>query len=150
MPRLIVLSERTAVEWVLQHERMAFLGHVKTDAIRPGTPIALYVTRGAFHSPTRDEAQIIAIGRVASDVVTASVQIAGRSYEKSCSLILDARAPLREGLPFRPLVDRLEFISKKHAWAIYLRRTLVPISNDDFQVIRREFLAFLERTDKHL
>jgi hypothetical protein len=103
MPWLIVLGEATAARWVLDHQRMAFRTNVLTRSLEPDAPIALYVTRGAFGKSLTEEAQIVAIGRVASPVVTEAVEVAGRTYERWRSLEFEAARPLRQGLPFRPL-----------------------------------------------
>jgi hypothetical protein len=144
MPWLIILSEKTALEWVLQHQRMAFRAHVPTTALRLGAPIALYVARGAFHSPKRDESHIAALGQIASEVRSEPVEVAGEWYQSWCGLTLELSSPLRRGLPFRPLVDQLEFIKKKQGWSMYLKRTLVQISDRDFSIIKQTFIRYIE------
>src|SRR5512132_3211901 len=105
MAWLLVLGDASAAGWVLEHRRMAFRANVRTHALRPDAPIALYVTRGAFGNPPRDEAQIVAVGRVASPIVEEPIEVAGQRYERWCDLEFEAVLPLREGLPFRPLVE---------------------------------------------
>jgi hypothetical protein len=144
MPWLIVLGEKTALEWVLQNQRMAFRAHVPTTELRVGAPIALYVTRGAFHSPVRDESHIAALGKITSEVRSEPVEVAGELYQSWCSLSLEVSSPLRRGLPFRPLVDQLEFIRKKQGWSMYLKRTLVQISDRDFSIIKQAFMRYID------
>jgi len=140
MPWLVILGEGTAVEWVLQYQRMAFRAHVRTAALSPGVPIALYVTRGAFHNPARDESQIAALGHIASEVRNEPIEVAGERYQSWCALTVEIALPLRRGLPFRPLVDQLTFIKKKRGWSMYLKRTLVEVSDDDFSIIKQAFI----------
>ena len=122
---------------------MAFRSNVRTHALRPDAPIALYVTRGAFHNPPRDEAQIVAIGRVTSSVVEEPLEVVGQLYKRWCDLEFEAVLPLREGLPFRPLVEELAFVTNKDAWSAYVRRTLVPLPSEDFDLIQRAFLGLV-------
>jgi hypothetical protein len=145
MAWLVVLSDASATRWVLEHRRMAFRANVSTHALKPDAPIALYVTRGAFHNPTRDESQIVAVGRVASFMVEEAIEVAGQRYERWCGLEFDATVPLRKGLPFRTLVKQLMFIANKDAWAAYVRRTLVPLPPEDFDLIHRTFLEHVAR-----
>jgi hypothetical protein len=88
---------------------MAFRANVSTLALKPGAPIALYLTRGAFRNPTRDESRIVAVGRIASLMVDEAVEVAGQWYERWCSLEFDAMVPLRKALPFGSLVRQLSF-----------------------------------------
>jgi hypothetical protein len=117
---------------------MAFRERVPFKKLEPGDDVALYVTRGAFNNPTRDQSQVVAIGRVASEVKVERVQVAGARYHAWCELELTEILPLREGVPFRPLVEKLDFIVKKPAWSRYLQRTLVEVSDRDFALVRSE------------
>jgi hypothetical protein len=139
MPCIIVIGEKTALEWVMDNERMAFRNSSRTGPVHSGDPIAIYVTRGAFGNPTRDHSQIIGLGRFASDVQNRQETIGGVTYDKSCALTITDRLEPRQGLPFQPLVEQLGFIRSKRGWATYLRRTLVPISDDDFSTIEKAF-----------
>lgn len=145
MPWLIVLGEKRAAEWVLDKQRMAFRAHVRAESLAVGDSVALYVTRSAFNNPTRDEAQIAAYGIVASRPAKRGVNVAGEWFPSSCRLEITDLLPLREGLPFRPLVSRLTFIRKKRSWGSYMRRTLVPIPNSDFLTIRGAFDSVAHR-----
>lgn len=148
MAWLVVLGEREALEWVLRSKRMAFRAHVPTASISVGDRLALYVTRGAHHSPTRDEAQVLATGEFASAVENVPAVVAGEQFPRSCRIRLDEPVlQPREGLPFRPLVDRLTFIRKKDGWAAYVRTTLVKLPDDDLALLRRELEKFAVTAD---
>ena len=64
-----------AVAWVLGHQRMAVSSRVATlPAV--GDPVVVYTTRGAFKNPTRDRAEVIALGTVADTPVVKAVTVA--------------------------------------------------------------------------
>lgn len=44
----------------------------------------------------------------------------------------------KECLSFEPLIPKLEFIKNKEQWTGHLRRAMVPISERDFELIRKE------------
>jgi hypothetical protein len=134
-----VINDHKALEWVIASEKMAFRSSARVPAIGPGEPFAIYLTRGAYHNPTKDGSQIVALGRFASELIRGGVMVDGVQYQRSCRLVITATSEPRKGLPFPPLVDDLAFIRSKRAWATYLRRTLVPIDDSDFALIAREF-----------
>src|SRR4051812_23841870 len=109
---LFVLNEKDAAEWVVSNRRMGFREGVGSERLRVGDSVAIYITRSAFHNPSRDEAQIAAIGAIRSSTVRRRVVVAGTPYPLSCGLRLALALPLREGVPFKPLVHRLSFIRK--------------------------------------
>jgi hypothetical protein len=92
---------------------MAFRANVRTHALRPNAPIAYMSPRNALGNPPRDEAQIVAVGRTASPIVEEPLEVVGQRYDRWCDLEFEAALPLREGLPFRPLVEELAFIANK-------------------------------------
>ncbi len=139
VPCIIVIGEKNAIEWVLKTQRMAFRDTARTTHVHSGDRIALYTTRGAYGNPTRDESQIIALGRFASDVQNKQAVVNDVTYTKSCGLTITDQLEPRHGLAFRPLVAQLEFVRSKRGWATYMRRTLVPINDRDFTIIERAF-----------
>jgi hypothetical protein len=141
MPWLIVLNDQAAAAWVLKHKRMAFRNRAGPD-LQPGERMAVYLTRGAFHNPTRGRSLIVALGYIDSSVVAEPIIVAGQTYDRSCALTFDSQAPLNDGLPFSQLVEKLQFIDKKDAWGAYLRRTFVRLSDEDFAVIQSAFVQF--------
>lgn len=46
-----------------------------------------------------------------------------------------------ECIDFEPLIPKLEFIKNKDRWTAYLRRAMVPISERDFELIRKKLSA---------
>ena len=130
-----MLSDGVAAAWVLENELMAFGEHARADRLQVGDAVAVYVSRGAFHNPTRDEAQIVATGRVTREIRKDPKMIAGRQFNVTCHIALDQRAPLRHGSPFKSMVPHLSFIRESQAWGAYVRRGLVLLPDGDFEMI---------------
>src|SRR5262245_53729105 len=99
--------------------------------IEGGDRLVLYVGRGAYHNPKRDESQVVGMPTVRSGLkdCTSSVQIGERQFFCTCPLTLDAVLPERQGLPIRPLVPRLSFIKRPEVWGQYVRSSLVPLGS---------------------
>lgn len=137
---LIVLAEAEALRWVLRERRMAFSpGQCRrASGIQPGDELVLYVARGAFHNPTRDQSHLAGLARVVTPVQSLRRPriIAGRSFSCGCDLELYIVLPERQGVPVRPLVPRLRFIKRKEVWGHYFRGGLIRLSSRDFQLLR--------------
>lgn len=136
---LYVLGRREGIEWVLERSRMAFMPHVDVTLLQVDDPIALYVTRGAFRNPTRDESQVVALARVSRLPERRSVTVGGMQCASVCDIEVEQQAPVRSGLPFRQLVPDLSFIKNKKSWGRALQKTLVRVPADDFRVIANAF-----------
>ncbi len=132
---LFVLGERTWAERVVGSREMGFRDDVHAERIKSGDGVALYVTRGAFHNPTRDRASIVGVGHATGSPSRAPMTIEGHTFPWTCPFDLDVEFPLRSGAPFAPLVPELSFIRKKEAWFNYVRRALVPIPDGDYQIL---------------
>ena len=132
---MFVLAAKEPAEWVIAHGVMGFREGVRLPAMRPGDCVVLYLTRGVRRNPTRDRARIAGVGRLTSGLSSKSQLIAGSRYPRSCTFGLDHRFNLADGPEFAPLVGELAFIENKGAWSAYLRRTVVRITDDDFQLI---------------
>lgn len=81
---LLILSEREAVAWVLEKERMAFPARRRAEVDR----LILLTTRGCWHNPTRDRTRLIGTAEVTSPVraLDEPVTIAGRDFTRGCDL----------------------------------------------------------------
>lgn len=135
---LFVLGDRSALEWVLENRTMAFRDHIRATGIAKGDRFAMYVTRGAFRNPTRDRAQVIAVGTVAGPLSTEPVVIADEEFRQSVRIEFD-EPPLqpRQGADFAELVPDLQFIRKKATWQAYVRKALAPIPEGDVDVLSK-------------
>jgi hypothetical protein len=131
---------------------MAFRNHVQTQHLSTGDNIAIYVSRGAWHNPTRDRAQVAAIGRIVSPVRVGPIDVGAEQMARWCKLDLDAILPARRGLEFAPLVPSLGFIVNKQPgrWGIVLRRTVVKVPDRDYSLIRKAFLAEVRRQARNV
>lgn len=137
---VIVLAEADALRWVLREHKMAFSSGQcrRASAIEPGDQLVLYVTRGAFHSPARDQSHLAGLARVVSPVKVFRRQriIADRTFSCGCDLELEIALPERRGAPVRPLIQRLSFIKRKEAWGHYFRAGLIRLTSRDLQILR--------------
>jgi hypothetical protein len=108
---LLIISERSALAWVLKEERMAFpggrIGSARELAV--DDRLLLYTTRGCFHNPTRDRGRVIGVARVRTEVeeLREPVRLADRHLTAGCSIEIEALARLHHGLELAPLVPRL-------------------------------------------
>jgi len=73
------------------------------------------------------------------------VRVAGRELAFGCAITIDARLPLREGAPVRPLVPRLGFISNKESWGHSLRAGPIMLTPSDFGVMKAALLNAVDR-----
>lgn len=138
---LFVIADRAALHWVLSQQRMAFRSHVHTHGLTVGDDVVVYATRGCWHNPTRDRAQVAAIGKIASSVKERPIDVAGEGLARHCRLRLEIVLPEREGFPFSDLVDRLRLTRGRSHWGPLLRRTIVALDPGDFALIRDAIMA---------
>ena len=136
---VVVLAEAEGLRWVLEHRRMAWTEASARRAaqLRPGDALVLYVARGAFHNPTRDESQLLGLAEVAGPVrpLPRPVRIAGREFVSGCDLRIEVALPERRGVPVRALVPRLSFVRRKEVWGQYFRSGLVRVPPEDLAVL---------------
>jgi hypothetical protein len=137
---LVAFGEIQGLRWVLEHQRMAFSEGLSSRArsIDIGDELVLYVTRGAFHNPTRDRSQFVGLAGVTGPVrrARAPIVIAGREFVSSCPIEVEAALPERTGVMALELVPQLSFIKRKEVWGQYLRWGLVKIPGADHRLIR--------------
>jgi hypothetical protein len=144
MPWLVVVGSSSGLELALTGV-LGFRARVATSAIRAGDQFALYVTRSAFHNPTRDFTQIAATGIVTGGVCVNEVRAGEETFPQSCSVEIQHALPARNGLPFVPLVPQMAFIRDKIHWSSYVRTSLRPLPQTDFNVIEAALRAAVDR-----
>lgn len=132
---IFVVGEQVALDWVLRNERMAFRPGVRLAQLAREDRVAVYATRSCWHNPTRDRAQIQAIGFVDGDVVHREQEVGGMQMGSYCNLVLRISLPERQGVPFHELVGRLNLTKGRKHWGPVLRRSLVPLADEDMDVI---------------
>jgi len=137
MSVMFVVSSQNALRYILDNSVMAFKPNVKTGMLTEGVEFAIYTTRGAYGNPTNDFPQLLALGRLASDVEEVPTTIDGATYPKRCRLSIDSQLPWRDGLDFRTLIDDLPFVGGPKRFPSVVHRTIVAVPEKDFAVIRR-------------
>lgn len=135
---LLVVSDRYALEWILSLRRMAFAPsrYRTADRLTSGDQLLLYTTRSCFGNPTRDRGRIIAPARISSELARLAdpPTFGSRTFTRGCDLDIEALAPMDEGPELGPLVGKLRTFPS--TWRIHIRRTLVPLDEHDFEVLR--------------
>lgn len=138
---LIAFGEIEGLRWVLDQGQMAFSEGLAGRAakMQVGDGLVLYVTRGAFHNPSRDQSQLAGIATVTSPVrrLPKPVSIGGREFAVVCRLDVKVSLSERDGVPFAPLIRRMRFIRRKDAWGQYLRAGLIALPREDFDVLSK-------------
>lgn len=146
--RLLVLSDRVALAWVLREQRMAFHANRAADAraLAIGDRLFVYTTRGCFHNPTRDRGRVIGEAMVASPVsdLDEPVELAGRTFSVGCRLRITQLARFRDGVELAPLVPRLATFPNPRGWRTRMRQTLVPLHDRDIPILEELLLPLLQ------
>lgn len=132
-----MIGEAEALEWVLREKKMAFRSHVRTSELAVGDRVAIYASRGCWHNPTRDRAQLAAVGVIRTSISQGSIDVGPETMPAWCDLSLTACLPSRQGLEFAPLTPRLSFINNKQAWGASLRRTIVRVPEKDLDLMEK-------------
>ena len=133
-----VFGEISGLRWVLEHQRMAFpeAAGPRLRGMAAGDRAVLYVTRGAFHNPTRDVARLAGLATVlAAPERAAAVTIGGRDFAWTLPIRVDTQLPERAGPPVAPLIPRLSFVRNQAAWGHYFRASPLRVSAEDFRVL---------------
>lgn len=140
-----IFGEIEGLRWVLDKQRMAFAAHaaVRVGRMSPGDKAVLFVTRGAFHNPNRDESRLAGIVEVSSAVgKKRAVTIAGRKFDTYVDFLPRRILPEREGPPVKTLVHDLERVKRADAWGHYFRNSPIEISRADFMILARAIRAW--------
>lgn len=140
-----VFGEIEGLRWVLDRRTMAFPKHAarRLQRLAAGDRAVLYVTRGAFHNPTRDRARLAGAVTVTSAVRAAEpVIIAGKPFTWLCEIEVDIVLPEREGPEVRHLADQLEFVRRPEVWGQYFRQSPISVSEVDFRRLEAAVAEF--------
>jgi hypothetical protein len=139
---LLIIGHREGLSWMLGTERMAFPHDPGSDkaSLEADDQLLLYTTRGCFKNPTRDDGRVIGQATVTSAVtgLRNPVIVAGRTFPYGCSIRVESLAPLGLGVSLRTLTTQLDaFKSNPQAWSVWLRRTLLPLSDHDASLLTK-------------
>lgn len=133
---LAVISDRAALVWVLENQRIAFPRpryHHIFPALASGDVLYLYTTRGCYKNPTRDRGLVIGAASVTGALVTAdnALRVGDRELPLEAPVELQCLAPVGEGIDLASEVNRMSSFPKPEAWSVYLRRSLFQITEHD-------------------
>ena len=145
---LWVFGEIAGLRWVATHGRMAFsaTGAARAQAMRDGDLAVLYVTRGAFHNPTRDSSRLAGLATVSGAVTDDPVEVGGRRFPVSVPIRVDLLLPERSGPEVAPLAKRLSFVRRPEVWGMYFRGSPMRLSEPDFRILERTVVRFAKRS----
>ena len=150
---LLIIGERRALAWVVEHERMAFAANRASSALQlaVGDELLLYTTRGAFHNPTRDRGRIMGSATVASEVqpFDQPIQVAGREFTHGCDIEILSLAPYRQGVDLADRVAELDVFPDPASWSARMRTTLLPLGRSDATRLRRALRSVAEDPRLH-
>lgn len=137
---LVVIGEEIALMWILREERIALPKPRYASQQRhfvAGDQLFLYTTRGCFHNPTRDRSRVIGRAVLTSDMaeVERPIQLAGRDYPFEAALRIDILAPAGHGVEMAQLTSLLSCFPSGKSWAPFLRRSTVPLTMADTEVL---------------
>lgn len=137
---ILVIGERRALTWILEHERMAFPEYRDASYLAVGDRLLLYTTRGCFHNPTRDRGRIIGEATVKSPVraLDEAVAIGDRRFSTGCRLTIESLARFATGVDLSSFVEQLDAFPDRASWSVRMRRVLVPLGYGDTRLLRRE------------
>lgn len=136
-----VFGEIEGLRWVLEHRRMAFPASAasRVAGMDSGDQAVLYLSRGAFHNPTRDVSRLGGIVRVTSAPRRGRpVTIAGREFEWFAEIQPEMLLPERQGPAVKALADGLDLVKRPEVWGQYFRTSPIEVGEKDFEVMARK------------
>lgn len=155
MPRhwfLLVISDMDALGWILSQQCMAFAPsrYRLINLLTAGDRLALYTTRGCFHSPNRDRGRVIGTATVSSPLepLDPPVTFRDREFNRGCSLRLDRLVPVGQGPELAALAASLHTFPG--VWAPHIRRTLVPLDHQDYETVEHALEPVISPTETAL
>jgi len=134
-----VFGDVEGLRWVLQNRRMAFTGASgrRASSMKKNDDAILYVSRGAFHNPTRDYTRLAGYARILGTPRAGSpVSIAGREYCVFVDIKPVRVLPEREGPEVRHLARRLQRVKRPEVWGQYFRGGPLRLSERDFRILK--------------
>jgi len=151
---LLVLSDATALAWVLSEQRMAFPAgrRAKAADLEVGDELLIYTTRGCFNNPVRDRGMVTGLALVKSALydLHKPVEFAGRRFTSGCDLSIEGLAGVHRGVELKPLVPELRAFPDPAHWSAWLRRALVPLDEHDADRLKSQLVPLLEPYSRHL
>lgn len=144
---LLILGDQDGLAWVLKNRQMAFTENraVEVSALKPGSRLFLYTTRGCYHNPTRDQGRVIgeAALRTSPARPRSPVVIGSRVFTHTCGLELRSLSPFREGVGLAELVPQLTVFPDKQSWSARMRRPLLALPEQDAELIAERLASVI-------
>lgn len=154
-PHLAVIGDREALVWVLENERIAFPRpryHHIFPTLAEGDVLYLYTTRGCYKNPTRDRGLVIGSAVVGGPMTTAEdpLHIGDRELPLEAPITVQTLAPVERGIHLADEVARLSSFPKPASWSVYLRRSLLQLTEKDAQRFDRLLRPYAGRATDQL
>ncbi len=135
-----VFGDIEGLRWVVRRNEMAFPDHTGTVAakIQKGDQAILYVSRGAFRNPTKDQARLAGMVRVTSARAQhREITIGKKKYSWLVTFKPDTILKERTGPAVRSIIRKLSMVRRPEVWGVYFRKSPVAINVRDFRVMAR-------------
>lgn len=141
---LLVISEQSALAWILEEQAMAFSERSmrRARSLEVGDRLLLYTTSRCFHL-LREPGRVIGEATVTSPAerMKAPLRLGDREFPHRIGISVKTLAPLRTGVELAPLVDDLAAFRGTEQWKFKLWSTLVPLPREDVARLRSELKA---------
>lgn len=146
---LLVISDREPLAWLVSEQRFALPASWAGRAPEAGDRLLLYTTRGCYRNPGRDRGLVMGTATVTTDPSDLSppVQFRGREFTVGFGVRIDGLVRPHEGLELGPLAGAVSFLPDPATWSARMRRALVPLTQDDVQIIDRRLRPMLRPRD---
>lgn len=130
---LLVISDREPLSWLLTEQRWALTAGRASKAPAEGDELLLYTTRGCYRNPTRDRGLVMGRALVTSEPqeLHRPVSFRDREFSTGFDVKVTGVAPLHTGVELAPLAGSLAFLPDRATWSVRLRRSLIPLNDDD-------------------
>lgn len=154
LPYMAVVGDRKPLAWVLEQEKIAFpeqryrhtFPHLKADDV-----VYLYATRGAFRNPSRDRGRVIARTVLTAELSRLENPVRfDRPMPYQAPIIVEALAPLGQGLDLSSVIDIMTTFPIPERWAVYLRRSVLPITDGDARLFDQALKPYEGKLHDHL
>jgi hypothetical protein len=131
-----VFGDIAAVRWVLTEQTMVFRKTAPSRVRVMRDRAILYVSRRAFHNPTRNVARLAGLTTVLTPpTADAPVTIGSEEFTWTVPIGVDLTLPDRTGPEVRSRVGSLSFARKPDVWGMYFRSSPQEIPDADFRVL---------------
>jgi len=147
---LLVISDREPLAWLLSERRWA----IPRERLRSSPPVGhellLYTTRGCYRNPGRDRGLVMGHAVVSSPPGTleAPVSFRGRDFTIGFDVEVTGVARVHDGVELGPLAGRLDFLPDPSTWSVRLRRSLVPLGDNDARELATRIQPLLGSLDE--